>query len=1042
MKRALTITLMLTILVVAAVYASQIVGPPEDSFDMSKMPKDAGLSTTGILAGETVMISQLDRSKFPVIEMYVDALDDQGSPIGGLTAADFCVSQDGSPVNFQVTEVGSQGCAISVCIVIDISGSMSFTDILYAKNAAKQFVDSMDTFDRVAIVSFGSCVDTVHNFSSDKISLKAAIDAAYTGGSTAAHDGIWLGLDLTASELGSKAVIAFTDGWENNSDGCWPPPIGLEWDPVDSVYIYPTDSTILCDKANASGIPIYSIGVNANAYMDAFCAFSAGSGGYCITGATSDQIGQIYSEIKARLCSRYFITYTSPDAVENGDQHSIEVCIGSPACTPCDTATYWEEQGPALFADPTTELLSQHCQMPGNDITFCASVIDTVPPMLQNVTLFYRQTGTSVYGSMAMSNNGGDLYCATLPGAMFPVGMPGVDYYITASDGIQTVSYPGFNPQAYPKVVTICPNDVPAIMHTKPPCQSGSDIDVFATISDSIDYVARVMLFYRKSTDILYDSTAMANTSGNSYHGVIPAAVATNAGVDYIIRAWDNYGSMAAAGKYTTCDDSSCFTPVDTTGLPYTVFVLGAEYNSSVIPVGTEIGIFDGALCVGSGVYEGSWPVKITAWKGDPGNQVPGFTSGNPMSFRYCFSGLIEDAYIGQIVEGDGTFDFGSKTQLYLTDEVCMAIRGNMWQWVSFYKEPTNPAVTSVFSTVDSLVEVIDDEGHTYIPAWGVNTIGDVDIRKGYAVFATRSSSLCMPSGIAADACSTYYGLALKRNRWNLIPYLLPNCQPITSVFTGISSDIDECKMHTGQTYVPSIPYDDIGSMCPSFGYQVFVTDGSGDLPLDYCQSAPVAPAPKDHSARASVTDPVHFVPVDPTGLPYSVIVDLSPSTVRPQIGDEIAVLDTNFRDASGEQYLCVGASVYEGKDTVLITCWQSDPAHNLPGFSLSSPITVVYWDQSANIGMTTGGAPPNFYPGHTGGTFGSNNMTAISLAIDQLTGVVRTEVSDLPKRFELAQNYPNPFNPSTEIRFAVPDRSHVKLEIFNLNGRKVVDLV
>jgi len=47
-----------------------------------------------------------------------------------------------------------------------------------------------------------------------------------------------------------------------------------------------------------------------------------------------------------------------------------------------------------------------------------------------------------------------------------------------------------------------------------------------------------------------------------------------------------------------------------------------------------------------------------------------------------------------------------------------------------------------------------------------------------------------------------------------------------------------------------------------------------------------------------------------------------------------------------------------------------------------------------------------------------------------------------IPGRFELFQNYPNPFNPITNIRFAVPKLSHVKLEIFNILGQRVAILL
>jgi len=41
-------------------------------------------------------------------------------------------------------------------------------------------------------------------------------------------------------------------------------------------------------------------------------------------------------------------------------------------------------------------------------------------------------------------------------------------------------------------------------------------------------------------------------------------------------------------------------------------------------------------------------------------------------------------------------------------------------------------------------------------------------------------------------------------------------------------------------------------------------------------------------------------------------------------------------------------------------------------------------------------------------------------------------------RRVRLDQNYPNPFNPWTTIRFAVPERSRVRLTIHDVSGRLI----
>ena len=49
---------------------------------------------------------------------------------------------------------------------------------------------------------------------------------------------------------------------------------------------------------------------------------------------------------------------------------------------------------------------------------------------------------------------------------------------------------------------------------------------------------------------------------------------------------------------------------------------------------------------------------------------------------------------------------------------------------------------------------------------------------------------------------------------------------------------------------------------------------------------------------------------------------------------------------------------------------------------------------------------------------------------------------SELPAEIVLRQNYPNPFNPATIITYELPQQVHVRLDVFDMTGRHVAELV
>ncbi len=80
-------------------------------------------------------------------------------------------------------------------------------------------------------------------------------------------------------------------------------------------------------------------------------------------------------------------------------------------------------------------------------------------------------------------------------------------------------------------------------------------------------------------------------------------------------------------------------------------------------------------------------------------------------------------------------------------------------------------------------------------------------------------------------------------------------------------------------------------------------------------------------------------------------------------------------------------------------------------------------------------------------GVEGSLNMdyvkfTGVDIPGTGIGGRGGTSGPGLPRAAALSQNYPNPFNPSTAIRYQVPERSHVSIEIYDVRGRLVQTLI
>lgn len=209
---------------------------------------------------------------------------------------------------------------MDVVIVVDSSGSMKSTDpSRVAVEGAKMFIDMMETSGyQVGFVPFSSALGnvielTTINSAADKQSFKSKIDALEYSGDTDIGAALKKATEmLLADTSGNDRFILFlTDG-----------AIDLGKNPSRSNDDSYDDAIRAADAANDAGIPIYSIGLNANGKVDTglISKVSAATGGRDYVVKSADELPAIYGGIFADFIDSNMID--AGNCVTDGNNYS------------------------------------------------------------------------------------------------------------------------------------------------------------------------------------------------------------------------------------------------------------------------------------------------------------------------------------------------------------------------------------------------------------------------------------------------------------------------------------------------------------------------------------------------------------------------------------------------------------------------------------------------------------------------------------------------------------------------------------------------
>lgn len=246
--------------------------------------------------------------------VLVNVTDINNRAIADLKKEDFEITESGEPR--EVLHVQPTNAPFNLVLLLDVSGSVD-NYVNFIRKAARNFVNTVEPKDKIAIIIFNEDIQVVSNFSTDKTKLSQSLDTFDAGGATAFYDALAYTLTDTLRPMRGErtAIVALTDGDDNRSFLPFDSLLGSLQESGALVYPLYVPSTLIAAAANDPNATIDPLRARYNGLTTK--AEGEGerlarvSGGIYYPISRVDEIQKAYNDIVVQLRTAYSVTFRS-----------------------------------------------------------------------------------------------------------------------------------------------------------------------------------------------------------------------------------------------------------------------------------------------------------------------------------------------------------------------------------------------------------------------------------------------------------------------------------------------------------------------------------------------------------------------------------------------------------------------------------------------------------------------------------------------------------------------------------------------------------